>query len=289
MTENNNDNTLQLAKLLFERGDILECVSILEERQSLAFSENDDKLYLERSNYLLRAYAELMDTAKINVLRARLLEWSQQKGDLIPRTYYTLALCESHLGNYEKALDYCRQSLDVALKLNQKEDICYAITGLAISYYQLGRLQEALREIYNLQIFFEALELPQLQLTSQIINGHIFRKMGKFPQSLEVLWQCYDLIKEEKNLYAYLSLLYGLGLTYKESGDLDKARTYLDLAMRSVDKTNLRRLHSLIQELLKEVMKSSQSPYDMVYDVNSHSIVEKTKGKIDFKNQFHLT
>ena len=287
MIEKPKNTVLQLARLYFERGDIIECIRLLETNDPIS-RELDDSSYLETNNYLLRAYAELMDNDKISLLRARLTEWSKAKGEFLPRTYYTLALCESHLGNYEKSLDYCRQSLDSALKLNRKDDICYAITGLAISYYQLGRLQEALREIYNLQIFFEALELPQLQLTSQIINGHILRKMGKFPQALEVLWQCYDLIRDEKNLYAYLSLLYGLGLTYKESGDLEKSRTYLELAMRSVDKTNLRRLHSLIEELLTEVKKSSQSPYDMVYDVNSHSIVEKTKGKIDFKNQFIL-
>lgn len=96
------------------------------------------------------------------------------------------------------------------------------------------------------------------------------------------------MIKDEKDLYTHFTLLYGLGLTYKESGDLEKARTYLELGVRSVDSKNMKRLHFLLSELLTEVQKSSKSPYDMIYDVQSHSIFEKTKGKIDFKNQFIL-
>ena len=266
MKKNEIEKSLQLAKLYFERGDLNEAIPILESIE-MDPNENCEALYLETTNYQLRAYAELMDGTRIGVLRGRLNEWSEQNGHLSSRTYYTLALCESHLGNYEKSLGYCRLAVETAVKADNKEDICYAVTGLAIAYYQLGKLQESLREIYNLQIFFDELDLPQLRLTSQIINGHIYRKMGKFDQSLDVLWQCYDLIREEKNLYAYLSLLYGIGLTYKEGGELEKAKTYLELAMRSVDKTNLRRLYALIDDLLKEVIASSQSPFDLIYDM----------------------
>lgn len=281
--------SLKLAKLHFERGDLLEVVQLLE---AIDFPETEtaNPLYLETSNYLLRAYAELMDGPRIGVLRGRLNEWSQRHGHLSSRTYYNLALCESHLGNYEKALSYCQMAVDLAMKEDNKEDICFALTGLAISYYQLGRLQESLREIYNLEVFFVQLSepLPQLKLTAQIVNGHIYRKMGKFDQALEVLWRCYDLIRMEKNMYAYISLLYGLGLTYKESGELVKAQTYLELALRSVDKTNLKRLYSLVDQLLKEVVASSQSPYDLIYNMKTQSVEEKSKGAIDFKNQFIL-
>ena len=281
------DATLNMAKLLFERGDILECIRLLEESHN-GYQDKDSALYLECTNYLLRAYAELQEHDKIDVLKSKLSQWSEQCGELSPRTYYTLALCESQNGHYEKALDLCRKSLNLALEKNSKNDICYAITGLAIAYYQLGRLQDALKEIYNLQIFFDALELPKLQLTALIVNAHIYRKLGKYPQALEALWNCYEMIKNEKDLYTHFTLLYGLGLTYKESGDLEKARTYLELGVRSVDSKNMKRLHFLLSELLTEVQKSSKSPYDMIYDVQSHAIYEKTKGKIDFKNQFIL-
>jgi len=287
MEKSKFDLTMQLARLHFERGDLIQAIQCLES-QDVPATKDNETAFLEKTNYLLRSYAELMDVPKINILRSQLDAWSTSHGELSSRTFYTLALCESHLGNYEKSLSMCRKALEIALKTDNKEDISYAITGLAISYYQLGRLPEALKEIYNLDVFFEDLDLPQLKLTSKIVNAHIYRKMGKFSQALEILWECYSFVRDEKNLYAYLSLLFGLGLTYKESGDLDKAKTYLDLAMKSVDKTNLKRLYALISELHDDVVASGQSPYDLVYDMNSHSVVEKTKGHIDFKNQFIL-
>ena len=282
-----NDENLNMAKLLFERGDIIRCVELLELHHQ-SYLEKGTEYYLECSNFLLRAYAELQDHGKIRDLKNALNAWALEKGELTPKTYYTLALCESQNGQYEAALELCKKSLALALDQNRKNDICYAITGTAISYYQLGRLQEALKEIYNLQIFFDAMELPKLQLTALIVNAHIYRKLEKFPQALEALWNCYEMIKDEKDLYTHFTLLYGLGLTYKESGDLEKARTYLELGVRSIDGKNMKRLHFLLTELLKDVQKSSKSPYDLIYDVQTHAIIEKTKGKIDFKNQFIL-
>ncbi|MCB0378891.1 MAG: tetratricopeptide repeat protein, partial [Bdellovibrionales bacterium] len=287
MSIQENDTILNMVRLLSERGDFLEVVKTLEDYQP-QFYNKDAKTFLECSNYMLRAYAELQEGEKIIKLRNQLNQWSSEHGEFIPRTYYTLALCESQSGHYDQALEYCRKSLSLALETNNKEDICYAITGLAIAYYQLGRLQEALKEIYNLQIFFDALQLPKLQLTANMVNAHIYRKLGKYPQALESLWNCYEMIKDDKDLYSHFTLLYGLGLTYKESGDLEKARTYLELGIRSIDSKNMKRLYSLIQELLLEVQRSSKSPYDMIYDVHTHSVTEKTKGKIDFKNQFIL-
>ncbi len=287
MDIHNYDDTLKLARMLFERGDIIESARLLEANYENYKTKSTD-LYLECTNYLLRAYAELQDGAKIEELKTKLNQWALEKGELTPRTYYTLALCESQNGHYEKSLELCRKSLTLALDRNQKADICYAITGLAISYYQLDRLHDALKEIYNLQIFFDAMAMPKLQITSLIVNAHIYRKLGKHDQAIDALWSCYEMVKDEKDLYTHFTLLYGLGLTYKESGDLEKARTYLELGVRSIDGKNMKRLSMLLNDLLAEVKKSSKSPYDMTYDVHSHSIFEKTKGKIDFKNQFIL-
>lgn len=281
------DETLNMARLLFERGDILRCVELLE-RNYESYASRGGEPFLECTNYFLRAYAELQDQEKIRKIKDTLNQWALQNGDLTPRTYYTLALCESQNGQYEASLELCRKSLSLALEQNRKTDICYAITGLAISYYQLGRLQEALKEVYNLQIFFDALQLPKLQLTALIVNAHIYRKLKKYPQALEALWNCYEMIKDEKDLYTHFTLLYGLGLTYKEMGDMEKAKTYLELGVRSIDGENMRRLHTLLTTLLVEVQKSTKSSDDIVYEVQTHSVFEKTKGKIDFKNQFIL-
>ena len=275
-----------LARLFIERGDILHCVELLESLKVSNIKETEE-LYLECVSRLLHAYSELQNIEKIKELKKELDRWAEEKKNLTPRAYYVLALCESRSGQNEKALKLCHRSLELALNRNSKRDICYAITGIAIANYQLGRLQEALKETYNLQVF-DVLNFPKLHLTSRILQAHIYRKLKKHTQALESLWVCYEMVKKEKDFYTYFALLWGLGLTYKEMGELEKARIYLELGVNFIDSKNMCRLHKNISELLKEVQKVSKSPYDMVYDVRSHVVVEKTKGKINFKNQFIL-
>ena len=75
-----------------------------------------------------------------------------------------------------------------------------------------------LKEIYNLQVFFQLLPQPELQLSSLLLNGHILRKVGKSTIKLDVLWQAHDALKDHKNLFMYVSLLYAMGATYADSG-----------------------------------------------------------------------
>lgn len=275
-----------LSGLFVSRGDTLGCAELLEPLKNSEIKDNQE-LYLECVSRLLHAYSELQDRGKIEELKKELNQWAKEKGELTPRALYILALCESRSGQNDKSLKLCKKSLELALQRNSKRDICYAITGLAIANYQLGYLQEALKETYNLQVF-DVSSFPKLHLTSRILQAHIYRKLKKHTQALESLWICYDMVKKEKDFYTYFALLWGLGLTYKEMGELEKARIYLELGANSIDSKNMYRLHKNISELLKEVQKVSQSPYDMVYDVRSHVVIEKTKGKINFKNQFIL-
>ena len=86
----------------------------------------------------------------------------------------------------------------------------------------------------------------------------------------------------------YISLLYAMGVTYQESGDFDLARLYLNLAKKSVDQGNLKYLTRLIDSALNELGEKDENTYDIVFSLGTSSVVEKKKGKIDFKNQFIL-
>src|SRR5690606_21087869 len=145
-------------------------------------------------------------------------------------------------GQQKVALEYLEKALALALSKDNKHDICFAINGLAVVYYSLGRLEDALKEIYNLQVFFQVLPMPDLKLSSQILNGLIFKKMGQYEKALEVFWQCYEALKERKQLYTYQSLLLAMGNTHADMGDMDIARMYLELVRKSVDPANHKRV-----------------------------------------------
>ena len=283
------DSLLELGRLYYERCDFAIAIEKLREAAAVFFQERRFDLYLKCQNYLLRMHAEREEAEQIRATKERLQDLVLKEGfDLNAKTYYTLGICASYKGQFDFALDYFQKSLAIALASDDKPDICYAINGLAITYYSLDKLSEALKEIYNLQVFFQVLPLSDLKLSSQMLNGHILRKMKKYDQALEIFWDCYDLLRSEKNMFVYLSLLYGMAITYKDAGDASMARMYLRLAKRSADPENLRYLSRHIEQKLNELGAGAADDYDLVFDAVTHSVTEKKKGRVDFKNQFIL-
>lgn len=287
--KNPNDATMELGKLYYERCDFGVAIEKYKEAAAGFFEEKNYEQYLTCQNYLLRMYAEREEAENIRATKERLQDLVLKEGfELNAKTYYTLGICASYKGQNDVALDYFQKSLAIALATDNKKDICFAINGLAITYYALDRLSDALKEIYNLQVFFQVLSLRDLKLSSQMLNGHILRKMKKYDQALDIFWECYDLLRDEKNMYIYLSLLRSLGVTYKDAGEIDLARMYLKLARKSVDSGNLRYLTRNIDQALSELGESAKDDFDLVFDSVSNSVLEKKKGRIDFKNQFIL-
>ena len=279
----------EVAKLYCERGDLLLALEKLNEAASQAKRLRQMDEFLKCQNMLLRVYAELEDHKNIDATKEYLQDLViKDQLALNSKTYYSLALCASYKRQQKVAQEYLEKALALALETDSKEDICYAIHGLALVYYAQKRYEDALKEIYNLQVFFQVLPMPELKLSSRILNGLILRDMGQSEQALDVFWQCYDILKTQKNLYSYLNLLYAMGATYQDLGHHDLARIYLMLAKRSVDPENLPYLSRRIEARLEAMGESDHSEYDIVFDRSSNSVIERKKGKVDFKNQFVL-
>ena len=290
MTHSENfESYSQMGQLYSDCGNFSKALDCLNKAAQNSLTQKNFPEYLDSMNKILRIYADRGQTNEIHEAKEKIQDLVIREGlQLSPKTYYTLGLCASYKNEHEVALDYLKKSLSMALQEDNKEDVCYAINGIAIVYYNLGRLEDALNEIYNLQIFFQVLDLPNLQASTQMINGHILRKMKKYDQALEIFWRCYDSLRKTKNFVRYIYLLWSLGLTYMELGEKDLARTYLNLAYRSCDESNLRSMHLQIKDKLDSLGKSNEESYDLIFDGRTNSVVEKKLGRVNFKNQFVL-
>lgn len=245
--------------------------------------------YLNCVNLLLRMYAEMEDFKSIQQIKEKLQSLSEKEGvQLNPKVYYSLALCASYRQQFKVALEYLEKSLTLALSEDNKQEICYAINGLAAVYVSLGRYDDALREIYNLEVFFQVLPFPELRLWSLLLNGHILWKMSKYEQAVEIFTRCYDLLRERKNLFMYVTLLYNLGVTYSHMGEQEKAHLHLTLARKLSDPNNFRRITRAIEEHLKGLGYKDDTEYDLVVQTFNNTVFERKRGKVDFKNQFIL-
>ncbi len=283
------DDIYSLGRLLYERGDFLMAIDKFQKASEGYFKLHSFDKYLDCQNKLLRSYAETENHEMINQTKETFQDLVLQEGfQLNAKTYYTLGLSASFKNQNQVALDYLQKSLEIALTENCKFDICYAINGIAIIYLIKNQFAEALKEIYNLEVFFQVLDLPEVEMSTQFCKGHIQRRLKKYDQALEIFWKCYERLKDLKNFYYYIYVLYSLGITYDEKGDRETGRMYLNLAKRVVDPKNMSLMAKQIEKRLSYKCSPEYAGYDLVLEATSHAIVEKNLGRVHFKNQFIL-
>jgi len=286
-----HDRTFEVGKLYCDRGDFKAAMVSLQEAATGYFSEKNFPGYLNAINLLLRIYAEMEMYEEIHHTKDKLQDLVLKEGfELSSKTYYTLAVCAAFKDQPETALDYLQKALSIALAVDNKEDICHAIFGLAAIYARpnIGRYADALKEIYNLEVFFQVYNIPDLKVASLVLNADIFTHLKKYEEAIDILWRAYDQIKTTKNLTNIVNIQLMLGVCYLEMGNKDLARLYLGLAKRSVDADNMVRMAKRIDRYIEQLGGEPQNSFDLVFDEINHSVVERKIGRIDFKNQFIL-
>ncbi|MBX7232382.1 MAG: winged helix-turn-helix domain-containing protein [Bdellovibrionales bacterium] len=284
-----NQNLLDFAKLLCDRGDFKKATPILLEASQGFEHEKNFSKYLNCQNLLLRVFAEMENESGIQGIKEK-LQWLVSAGSLQlnSKIYYTLALCASYKNENALALQYLEQSLSLALASKKQKEICYAIHGLAVIYFALNRLEDSAKEIQNLETSLQYIQIPELQISAQIMSGHILRKNKKFIAALEKFWQAYSSLKEQKNLYMYMNIIYAIGITHLDAGEDTLGRTYLNLVKKTIDPENLRYFSRRLDERLLRPIQNPNHHYDMIFNSTTKSLFESKKGVVQFNNQFIL-
>lgn len=288
---NQSDRSFELGQLYCDRGEFVQAIPHLLTAASGYFEEKNFSRYLHTQNILLRVYAEREEYTEINLIKDHLQDLVLKEGfELNAKTFYVLGLCAFYKGQIDSAMDYQQKSLALALQSDNKEDICYAIFGLARVYAtpQLNRYQDALKEIYNLEVFFQVYKLPELQVSALMLNANILANLKKYDEAIEVIWRAYDSLKLTKNLVVGTYLMVALADVYFELGDKDLARVHIVLAQKSVDSKNMIRLAKIVKTFSDKIGGESQSNLDLIFDDANHTVTERKLGKIDFGNQFIL-
>ncbi|MCB0394098.1 MAG: winged helix-turn-helix domain-containing protein, partial [Bdellovibrionales bacterium] len=272
-----------------EKCDFVNALPKLESAAELFLSQGKSEEFLECKRLVLRIHLEMANEAELNNTKERIQDMVlNQRTELSSKTYYTLGICSVYKSQHKAGVEYFQKALALALSKDNKDDMAHAIYGLSQTYFWLGRHEESLKEIYNLQVFFEVLDVPQLKQATKILNGFIQLKLNRTEEALDIFWQAFDTIKEQKNLFMYFYVLYAIGIAYQELGDKDLARVYLKLADRSIDENNMRVLSQMIDKKLNELGVEKDMGFDLIVKEATNSVIERKKGKVDFKNQFIL-
>lgn len=286
---NQSDRLLEIGTLYCDRGDYGLALPNLLEATTGFLAERNFASYLKTLQLTLRIHAERGEHDKITQIKEHLHDLLIREGiELTSKMYYVLGLCSSLKAQPDNAVEYLKKALELGLKANNQEDMCYAILGLSICYRQQGKYEEALKEIYNLNIFLQVINNTELKIASANANARILMDMKKYENALDVLWMAYEEIKNSKQLYTAIGILINIGTCLFETGQKDAAKIYFSLAYKSIDPLNNKIYLAMAEKYLKLLNANMSSEIDMVFDLDNHAIVEKSLGKIDFKNQFIL-
>jgi tetratricopeptide (TPR) repeat protein len=279
----------EIAKLYCDRGDYALALPNLLEASSEYLAEKNYEMYLKCLQMTLRIHAEREEHDQITAIKENLHDLVIRENiELTSKTYYTLGVCATYKGQIESAVDNFRRALELGLKANNQEDMSYAILGLAIGYRHQKRYDDALKEIYNLNIFLQLLNIPELHASAANSNAMILMDLKKYDQALEILWQAYEELKVTKQLSVAVVILMNIGICLFELGQKDLAKVYLNLAKCSLDPANNRMSLAKIDAYMKLLNHNQENSADLIFDLEKHAVVEKNLGSIDFKNQFIL-
>jgi DNA-binding winged helix-turn-helix (wHTH) protein len=285
----NADRLYEISKLYCDRGDYDLALPNLIEGATVSLAEKNFEMYLKCTQDILRIYAEREEYDQLSAYKEKLQDIVIRENiQLTSRVYHVFGVAALYKGQIENALEYFKIALDHALKVDHKEDICHAILCISICYRHQKKFEEALKEIYNLNIFMQFIDNADLRTAVLSINASIFFELKKYDQALDLYWLAYEETKSAKKLAVSLSIVGNIGMCLFELGQKDAAKIYFDLFQRSMDQANSKKMATHLAKYLEAYREGNKESFDITFDFDNHVVKEKQLGTIDFKNQFIL-
>lgn len=126
------------------------------------------------------------------------------------------------------------------------------------------------------------------ELCTELLHALILQAERRYLELEDHLWSYYEKIQKSKDLLTIVTLFYYLGKNYMDLKDYNQAAVFLNLAKKSIDLDNFKHLAIHVNEALDQLNNILNQDYDLIVNFENNSIVEKNKGRVDFKNQFLL-
>ncbi|MCK4654132.1 MAG: tetratricopeptide repeat protein [Candidatus Cloacimonetes bacterium] len=150
-----------------------------------------------------------------------------ERSDLLGSAYGSMYWIQQQKGNFSKAEEYLKKSLEIFIKSNNKRKECTSKANLGVLYYKSNQLSEALKLMQ--EAYHTASQLHDLDGEAAITGniGKIYMKRGIFPKAIEHFRQAYHIASQIKNPRAQECWLVKMSKVYKEMGNLKKSEFFL--------------------------------------------------------------
>jgi tetratricopeptide (TPR) repeat protein/DNA-binding winged helix-turn-helix (wHTH) protein len=287
----------QAALFSYHRGEYTKALPEFEKISERLYRSGDWPRFVESSIYVLRLLAEQEDFKKVDRIEARLRDIESTKasrlaGSVSPklwsRLHYVLGICHVYRGQqHEAAMDRFRDSIQAAIECDDRSALAWPLYGAATVLYARDRHDDAIRELEKLKTLLSCCPVPEIASSAHLLHALILRNQGKLDQALQSTWVAFETLRDQPHLGLYLHTLATLGTIFSLKNDPNTARLYLDLARRSLKRSEFPRIARIVDEALEKTGGSIKS-FDLELNLATGTLVEVRKGEIKFDGQFIL-
>lgn len=283
--------SLEIIRLLIRKGDLDEARVKAEDAMKDALILKDRTQWLEATRLYFQCCQELeeLDVARpameavISFLVTALDPRLQAQAETLLSSW--LFAC----GQMEESHDYVQSAINKATSQQDFDTLARALTIYAASLlYDPQNFKNALVQLDKLNTILDRLEQPEMQLTANLLRSYIYTQRGQTDLALPLLWATYEKAKLHGFHLLISAILAQIARVYRDQKQFDEYRVYSDLALRGLDRAKTPRMYKLVHNACPPLKEQKASLYDFYIDEKSRSVKERTKGRIDFKNQHIL-
>lgn len=278
---------LTMSRKSFMGADFRHAIECAEEVKAVS----EGRAWLEAQKWIFSSARELQEGPRMAQVHSELQAFLKKAPEEFKAlAHYILAQSYSLRGEWPIVKGHSEAALAAALANNNHHDLALAFFALVrVASFQ-GDFVRAQEILAKLDTLLEVHSKEELKVSVLLQKAQLAMLHKQFEMAIQYCWQGYEHAKMA-GLFVYIPMVLGfLASLHVEKGAVDEGRSYLTLAEKGISPS----AQPYLWEFLKGVRRRFENiapvknTVDLVVDVGSKSIFEKSKGAIDFKNQHTL-
>lgn len=185
---------------------------------------------------------------------------------------------------------YVEKTIELCLESKNFEYLTQAMLAKAVRLNQLEMYDAAFVNLEKVSSLIEVLNINRLKYSFLITKAIYQIEVKKFKESLELLYQASELLRQEKSLLLHANVFRTIGKVYSKMGQYLMAKSYYQMANNLIENNECVRLGMILKEDLRELELNMQKSIDanQKWLLGENSLNHPLKGYLEFKGQQSL-
>ena len=244
--------------------------------------------YLKCQSQLFPVLVEMGRTSELKTLNSQ-TNYQVRTHKIQPSAplLYTQALFYFLNGDLTACDYHLEESLKMSLQDDHKENICNALFGQARLYFAKGNIEDTLKKIKTLEIFFDVIPVPDVQISTYFLMTELNIRNSNYSKALDLVWKSHDILKSNPNPFFRSYLFVNFALCYFHLGNIDLAQHNIKLSKQAIrPEEHINSLKTI--QRAEKIIGATRPEFDLVLNKQALSIHEKSLGDVPIRNQFIL-